>query len=608
MEKQEHKFKLNYKRTFYIGLAFFTILMLWQVYNTYCPIFLTDLLIENFGGTSADWAYLVGIIMAADNVLALFMLPLFGALSDKTQSKLGKRMPFIIAGTLAAVLLFPLIALLFLQKRLVWLIIVMALILVAMNLYRSPAVSLMPDVTPKPLRSKANAVINLVGYLGAICAGIMAMFIKVSADETGRAVYDPNTVWIPFVVTAVLMIVALVILLLKIKENKLAEELKEEMELGEAAAETNEAILEDKPLGKRDKANLWIMLVSIFLWFFAFNAIETFGSLFGLNQLGETTGWWGTAVIIMTISSIIAFIPAGWIADKIGRKNSIILGLALLIFGVFMCCIISTPWLFYPFIALAGIGWAWVNVNSYPMIVELSSKKNVGKFTGWYYSASMLAQSITPICVGFLFKWLGYGFLFWYAFIFAVIALIVFMFYKTSKKKIDSNENQAENKSLDNEQNGNQKVAVLKTNNKLLISALNTETADLTTENLQEKVAEKKEDDSVQGKIDKNKNAKNNSKFTTKTQKNNAKTVKNENFLNKETNINAENNVDKQETKTKKSTKTATKKQNDVVTKKVKKTEKLDETKENKIDEVEIKMSKPRAKGFNLGKKDDDKN
>lgn len=434
MEKTEHKFKLNYKRTFYIGLAFFTILMLWQVYNTYCPIFLTDLLIENYGGVSEDWAYLVGIIMAADNVLALFMLPLFGTWSDNTKSKLGKRMPFILVGTIAAVILFPLIAILFLKKRLIWMIIVMALILVAMNMYRNPAVSLMPDVTPKPLRSKANAVINLVGYIGAICAGAMAMFIKVSQDDAGRAVYDPNTVWIPFVVTAVLMVLALVILLFKIRENKLAEELKEELELGEKVAQTNETIVEDKPLGKRDKANLWILLVSIFLWFFAFNAIETFGSLFGINQLGQSTGWWGTAVIIMTVSSIIAFIPAGWIADKIGRRWSVVLGLGLLIFGVLMCCIVSTPWLFYPFIALAGIGWAWINVNSYPMIVEMSSKKTIGKFTGWYYAASMLAQSITPICVGFLFKGLGYGFLFWYSFTFAVLALIVFLFYSTTKK------------------------------------------------------------------------------------------------------------------------------------------------------------------------------
>lgn len=440
--------KLNVTRTFYIGLAFFTILMLWQVYNTYCPIFLSDLLIRTYGGAASDYSYLVGIIMALDNVLALFMLPLFGAWSDRTKSKLGKRIPFIIAGTFAAVVLFPLIAILFIYQKLIWMAVVMALVLVAMNIYRSPAVSLMPDITPKPLRSRANAIVNLVGYIGAIFAGAMALFIKVSTDEvTGLAIYNPKTVWIPFAVTAVLMIVALVILIFKIKENKLAEQLKEEMELGEKEAETNDTIAEDKPLGKRDKANLWIMLVSIFLWFFAFNAIETFGSSFGVYKLGVTTSWWGTAVIIMTLASIIAFIPAGWIANKIGRKNSVLIGLGLMIIGVVVCCFITIPWVFYPFIAIAGIGWAWINVNSYPMVVEVASKKNIGKLTGWYYAASMLAQSITPICVGFLFKWLGYSFLFYYVLIFAVLALGVFLFYKSPKKaEVEGNKTVIEEK------------------------------------------------------------------------------------------------------------------------------------------------------------------
>lgn len=450
MENQKPTLKLNYKRTFYIGMAFFTILMLWQVYNTYCPLFLSDYFVRTFGGTTADHSYLVGIIMAMDNVLALFMLPLFGKWSDRTNTRLGKRMPFIIAGVIVAVIVFPLIPILFIYNKYIWMIVMMAIILLAMNVYRSPAVSLMPDITPKPLRSKANAIINLVGYLGAIFAGALAIIVPAKTEEaTDHLIYDPNTIWIPFVATAVLMVVALVILLFKIKENKLAKELAPEMEEGEKLAEAESSLADDKPLTRLDKRNLIILLLSIFLWFFAFNAIETFGSLFSSEQLGLGTSWWGTAVIIMTICSLIGFIPGGYIADKLGRKWTIVLGLGLMIVALIIASFVMIPWLLYILIGIAGIGWAWVNVNSYPMVVEMASKKNVGRLTGWYYAASMLAQSLTPICVGFFFKALGYSWLFPYATIFSAIALIVFLFYKKSTHKVE-----------DNTQGGEQVVAI----------------------------------------------------------------------------------------------------------------------------------------------------
>lgn len=427
---ENKKLKLNYKRTFYIGMAFFTIMMLWQVYNTYCPLFLSDIFVSILGGESSDHSYLIGIIMAMDNILALFMLPLFGKLSDRTNTRLGKRMPYIIAGVVSAVLLFPLIPVLFIFNKYVWMIVVMALILVAMNLYRSPAVSLMPDITPKPLRSKANAIINVVGYLGAIFAGALAIFFPAHTGNDGRLIFDANTIWIPFVITAVLMVVALVILILKIRENKLAAELADDLAEGEKQAETENPIADDKPLSKGDKRNLIILLLSIFLWFFAFNAIETFGSLFGTERLGMSTSWWGTAVIIMTVCSLVGFFPGAWISDKLGRKWTITLGLGMMLVSLIIACFVVNPWVLYVLIAVAGIGWAWVNVNSYPMVVEMASKKNVGRLTGWYYAASMLAQSITPICVGFFFKALGYEWLFPYAAIFTAVALVVFLLYK----------------------------------------------------------------------------------------------------------------------------------------------------------------------------------
>jgi len=427
-------FKLNYKRTIYIGLAFFTIMMLWQVYNTYCPLFLTDFFISNFGGSPTDHAYLVGIIMAMDNVLALLILPLFGAWSDRTSTKLGKRMPFIIVGVCIAVIVFPLIPIMFMYNQMLWMIIMMGIILVAMNIYRSPAVSLMPDITPKPIRSKANAIINVLGYIGGIFAGALGLFFKASVDSsTGRLLYDPNNIWIPFVATAILMVVALVILLLKIRENKISTEMASEMQRGERVAEVNEAIVEDKPLTGTNKRNMIILLLSIFLWFFAFNAIETFGSTYGTQVLGESTSWWSTAVIVMTICSIIGFVPGAYLSSKIGRRKTVIIGLCIMMLALAVAIFKVPSWVYYPLVGIAGIGWAWVNVNSYPMVVEMASKKNIGKLTGWYYTASMLAQSITPILVGFLFGVLGYEFLFPYAIIFSGVALIVFCLYKTPK-------------------------------------------------------------------------------------------------------------------------------------------------------------------------------
>ncbi|MCL2540609.1 MAG: MFS transporter [Firmicutes bacterium] len=432
------KLKLNISRTMYIGFAFFTILMLWQVYNTYCPLILNELFISNFGGTATDHAYLIGVIMAADNITALFMIPLFGFLSDRTRGRLGKRMPYIIFGAAGAVIMLPFIALMFMINSLLGVILAMAAVLLIMNVFRNPAVSLMPDFTPKPLRSKANAIINFMGYLGPILIGALIM---VFPFKTAGDVVNPN-IWVPFAITSAIMIVAIALLALKIRENKLAKLTEAEMKIGEEQAEVVQRIEEDKPLGKVEEFNLWVLLASVFLWFFAFNAIETFGSLFSENIIGES-GFWGMAVIFTAVSGLASFLPGAWVSGKIGRKNTILVGLGMTILGtatmsvaVFMG---ANPELLKILVIgcifIAGWGWGWININSYPMVVEMSSKKSIGKFTGMYYFFSMLAQSLTPIAVGFLFTALGsYAHVFTYALIFMVIAAIVFSFYKLPKK------------------------------------------------------------------------------------------------------------------------------------------------------------------------------
>lgn len=426
--------KLNNKRTLLIGFSFFTILMLWQVYNYYCPLFLKELFLENFGKENN---YLVGIIMAMDNILALFMLPLFGTLSDKTKTKLGKRMPYIIIGTILSLLAFPFIALLFIKNSLVGVIIMMALILISMNVYRAPSVALMPDVTPKPLRAKANAIINLVGYIGAIIGSVLTMIFTKKIEGGDRLVVGNYLIW-PFIITSVFMLVALIVLVLKIRENKIVAEMQEEMELGEKLSETNEEILDDKPLGKKDKFNLWVLIFSVFLWYFAFNAVETFGSTYALEVLNTKN--WGIATSILAISSLITFMPSTILTKKVGRKNSIVIGLILMVLSLGIATFIkSFGVVLIILMIVAGIGWAIINVNSYPMFVELSSSKNVGKFTGYYYAASQIAQSITPIAIGFVFDWIGIEAFFPYATIFMGIALIVFCLIKAPKKELNQN-------------------------------------------------------------------------------------------------------------------------------------------------------------------------
>ena len=444
---EEKKLKLNYKRTFIIGLTFFTILMLWQMYNYYCPLFLARLLKNTYG--DKDYNYLIGIIMAMDNVLALFLLPLFGNLSDKTHSKYGRRMPFIVIGTVASMILFPFIPFFFAKNSLVGVIVTMGLVLIFMQMFRNPAVSLMPDVTPKPLRATANGIINFVGYIGAIFAGAIQMISLFKMPTIETEIPNPYLFIIPFAFTSVLMLVSLIILIVKIKENKVVEEMKSDMELGEQLAETEAASKIDHKLTKQDKTNLVLLIASIFLWYMAFNGVETFWSTYGIEVMNK--GSVSIATVALTVASLITFIPAGKLVSKIGRKWSIILGLGLMIIslgGCFICSQTSLKTNLIVYILLfviSGVGWAFINISSYPMVVEMSDKNSVGKYTGLYYTSSMLAQSITPICVGFLMDALGYESLFAYATGFMILALIVFVFIKNTHKPLDDKKSGFEN-------------------------------------------------------------------------------------------------------------------------------------------------------------------
>lgn len=446
VEKPEGKLTLNYKRTFIIGFAFFGILMLWQVYNTYCPPILTILLTRQLGQTEEEVQYLVGVLMAMDNVFALFMLPLFGWLSDRTRSRLGKRIPYIIVGTVLSAIALILLPVAYAYNSLVGFIVAMALVLIFMQAYRNPAVALMPDITPKPLRAKANGIINLVGYLGAIMAGVIAMII-VPKEYFGEAEISFG-IYVPFIIAGVLMIASMLVLALTIKENKILDEMKYELERGEFEAEVEEPLIEDQKLSKKNKRTLILLIVAIFLWFAAFNAVETFWSNYSTFYLDFNM--FSFAIIVLTISSLISFVPASILSEKISRKWTIVIGLGLMILamlGIFFVGPLFLPQyvtvtfpfaiVYFVFFAIGGVGWALINCCSYPMVVELADSKSIGKFTGIYYAASMLAQSLTPIALGALigvpnFNW---AVMFPYSTILFVAALVVFIFVQGGKSK-----------------------------------------------------------------------------------------------------------------------------------------------------------------------------
>lgn len=404
--------KLNYTRTFFIGMAFLGICAFWQMYDNIIP-----LMLQNTFGLGET---VTGALMAMDNVLALFLLPVFGTLSDKVETRLGKRTPFILAGTVLAVIFMLLLPVADNRQSLVLFVAALFATLLSMGLYRSPAVALMPDLTPNRLRSKANAIINLMGAVGGVYALIM---IKLLVGKGERPDYMPL-----FVSVAALMAAAAGILLLTIRENKLKEELKRE-EAKEAVPEKESE--KTKTAGKEKgagmpadvKRSMIFMLLSIAFWFMAYNAVTTAFSRYTRVVWGMEGGNFANCLMVATVAAILSYIPIGQISAKLGRKKTIMGGVVLMavcygaaIFVNEYHALVNVAF------ALIGVGWAAINVNSYPMIVAMSEGSDIGKFTGTYYTFSMAAQVITPILSGFLLEKVSYRTLFPYAFVFAVLA------------------------------------------------------------------------------------------------------------------------------------------------------------------------------------------
>lgn len=563
--------KLNYKRTLLVGFAFFLICAFWQAYDAIVPLMLTN----KFGLSQGA----SGIIMSLDNILALFMLPLFGALSDKSKSRFGKRTPFILIGTICAIVCF--VSLTFVDqaqlnkvktdKQALWnyantmtvenkendsvidasaetsivlrdyasrlfyntdydsltadkqaelvqkyanlgydsvytydketktyavydskadvpdglrskntyvalvssaenlfahnvtatspwtlvlFIVLLLMTLISMAVFRSPAVALMPDVTVKPLRSKANAIINLMGTAGGILVLLLGMVFGTGKVQNQMMPYT----WYVAAVCGI-MAVALAVFILTVREPawnaemletqaKLDEENPEERDetVVEVADQENLNEVADVPQSKsasnklsKDKlASLILILASVALWFIGYNAITSKYSVYAVNELNKD---YNTTLLIAQAAAVVAYIPVGMIASKLGRKRTILIGIALLtaaFFGAIFVTASSPTWLLIVLFALAGIAWATINVNSFPMVVELAKGSTIGKYTGYYYTASMAAQIVTPILSGYLMQAFGtMRILFPYGTIFVALSFVTMLFVKHGDSKPD---------------------------------------------------------------------------------------------------------------------------------------------------------------------------
>ena len=505
--------KLNYKRTILVGFAFFLISAFWQAYDATIPVILT-----NKFGMSQTWS---GVIMALDNILAVFMLPIFGALSDKCLgNRYGKRTPFITIGTIvAAVALFGLsfvdnaqlqnisdvskiddrasleviydsqadqelmtpdgekfiLSDVFTKEEfvaitsqipnpensekkitnpdytnyvaparqayasqrtaenprpLILFVVLLLIILVAMAIFRSPAVALMPDVTVKPLRSKANAVINLMGTAGGILILVLGMVFSTSAVMNQMMNY-----YVYYGIVAGLMLGALAIFLFTVREKEWSKQMQEHSVRLGIEEEQDQTAGENRKLGKAEVCSLLFILASIALWYFGYNAVTSKYAVYAGNILNMD---YNTTLLLAQAAAIVAYLPAGMVASKFGRKKTIMAGVVMLTVA-FACASFlrsgSSVMLMNLLFALAGIGWATINVNSFPMVVEMCSGADIGKYTGYYYTASMSAQIVTPMLSGFLMDKMGMTVLFPYAAVFAALAFVTMIMVRHGDAK-----------------------------------------------------------------------------------------------------------------------------------------------------------------------------
>ena len=364
--------KLDIKKTFLLGLGFFSVSLVWPLYNNYVPIFLRDFF---------DSQFLINLVMTLDNLLAVSLIPVIASLSDRTNTRFGRRMPYLMVGIPLAAVSF-----IFLPNYTGFLsfLLIITVLNFSMAIFRAPTVALMPDITPPPLRSKANGIINFMG-------GLASVFVLIG----GSILYRTNKS-LPFIFTAVLMFFALGMLLKFIKEPKIGEKAAEERISIRSAVK---AIVNDA-----DKSTLYI-LIAIFFWFVGYQAVEATFSNYCVLFLGLDESDSGIILGFFALSFLIFSIPSGFIGSKIGKRKAILIGLIgdtviFLLLTLIGTLIPFNQPLMMGLMMVGGFFWAMININSYPMVVERTTEEKIGTFTGLYYFSSSLAAITGPLILG----------------------------------------------------------------------------------------------------------------------------------------------------------------------------------------------------------------
>ena len=413
----DKKLEFSQRKTFLLGFGFLGVSMIWAMYNAYLPVFLRETFNLPFS--------VVGAIMTIDNVFAILLLPFLGALSDSTNTKIGKRRPYILVGAPLAMIFFILIPFANKTQTLGLMMITVIFMNLAMAIYRTPVIALMPDITPSKYRSHANGIINFMGGAGAL----LVYF-------AGKPLYDKDISY-PFIAAGILMFIACMLVVIFIKDDAYTPNETGKVESISLKKSFYELIDNMKDVVKGEKS-LLAVLAAIFCWFVGFNAIETFFTSYAKFYLGmkESTG----AMILgfYSLFFIIAAIPAGLIGTKFSRNKTIRIGIFFLMFilivATFFKAFLSLAILF----SLAGCAWAFINVNSLPMVVDMSTPAKLGGYTGLYYFSSQAANIVAPPLAGFgidIFtadgaKPEGYVSLLFFSAFFFLLALILMMFVK----------------------------------------------------------------------------------------------------------------------------------------------------------------------------------
>lgn len=385
------------KKTWLLGFGFFSISLTWALYNAFVPLFLNTFLSS---------AAVIGFMMTIDNYFALFMQPWVGNRSDKTSTRFGRRMPYLLIGMPLAAVFVVLIPL---HVNLFTLVLFMMLMNLAMSIYRSPTIALMPDITPESQRTKANGIINFMGGVGGIIA-----------FGAGSILFDSDPS-LPFIAAAVITLLSMLILYKFVKEKQ------------DAVVPFAPDAKRIKLRGELDRTTV-MLLAAIFFWFVAYQGVEALFTLYGTNHLGLAKSAASFSLTFYSLFFVLFALPSGWLGKRYGKKRMIVIGVCGLFLVFAAVPLIESVLMLRVLLALGGICWACININSYPFIVSTGAESSIGTRTGLYYLVSSLAALSSPPLLGLLIDRFGYGSLFPSAAVSLLLALLFLLRVKHDGK------------------------------------------------------------------------------------------------------------------------------------------------------------------------------